>query len=67
MKYGVRKPSIKKSIAARNPITQLKRKYSIKKYTDPVGTMKKRLYNRVYYRTTISFWDLLKYIVKLFK
>lgn len=64
MKFGIRKPSLKKSLAARNPVTQVKRKYSTKKYTDPVGTAKKRVYNKVYSRTTVSVWDILK---KMFK
>lgn len=59
MKIGIRKPSIKKSIAARNPVTQAKRKYSVKKYTDPVGTAKKRVYNKVYNKTSISLLDLI--------
>lgn len=57
MKIGIRKPSIKKVIAARNPVTQIKRKYSIKKYTDPIGTAKKRVYNKVYNKITISIFD----------
>lgn len=64
MKFGIRKPSLKKSLSARNPVTQAKRKYSAKKYTDPVGTAKKRVYNKVYSRTTVSVWDILK---KMFK
>ncbi len=58
MKYGVRKPSIKKSLSAKNPMTQVKRKYSTKKYTDPIGTAKKRAYNKVYNKTTVSIKGL---------
>lgn len=54
----IRTPSLKKSIAARNPVTQAKRKYSTKKYTDPVGTVKKRAYNKVYNKTSFSIWDI---------
>lgn len=60
MKIGIRKPSISKSLSARNPMTQVKRKYSTKKYTDPIGTMKKRTYNKVYNKTTTSVKDLGK-------
>ena len=54
MKYGIRKPSIKKSLSAKSPITKAKKKYSTKKYTDPIGTAKKRAYNKVYNKTTVS-------------
>lgn len=67
MKVGIRKPSLKKSLQARNPVTQFKRKYSVKKYVDPVGTAKKRVYNKVYNKTTISIFDIIKSIFKLIK
>ena len=54
MKVGIRKPSIKKSISARSPVTKVKKATSIKKYTNPVGTAKKRVYNKVYNKTTVS-------------
>lgn len=60
MKYGIRKPSIKKSINAKNPITQAKKKYSTKKYTDPIGTAKKKAYNKVYNKTSFSINDIGK-------
>lgn len=60
MKIGMRKPSLKKSLKARSPITKVKKATSIKKYTDPVGTAKKRVYNKVYNKTTFSIWDLFK-------
>lgn len=59
MKLGVRKLSIKKSISARNPVSQTKRKYSVKKYTNPVGMAKKGVYNKVYNKNTISLLDLI--------
>ena len=60
MKYGIRKPSIKKSINAKNPITQAKKKYSTKKYTDPIGTAKKKAYNKVYNKASFSINDIGK-------
>lgn len=60
MKVGFRKFTPKKRLQARNPITKMKRKYSAKKYIDPIGTIKKRAYNRIYQKTTI---DSLVYIV----
>ncbi|MDM5199231.1 hypothetical protein QUF79_14515 [Fictibacillus enclensis] len=67
MKFGIRKPSIRKSISAR---TSLKRqtihRFGLKMprgygwLRDP----KKATYNKVYNKTTVSFWSLLK---KLFK
>ena len=60
MKMGIRKPSFKKSLAARSPITKAKKKYSVKKYTNPVATTKKRIYNKVYSHTTVSVFDIFK-------
>lgn len=67
MKFGVRTPSLKKSIAARTSVKRfvrhnlgLKAPRGMGWITDP----KKALYNRVYNRTTISAGSLLK---KLFK
>jgi hypothetical protein len=66
MKFGVRKPSIKKSFKAR---TTGKIKRSVKKTVIPVygkkGTgiyknPKKAAYNKVYKKTTFSIWDLFK-------
>lgn len=56
----IRKPSFKRSLKARSPVTKLKRKYSVKKYTEPVKTQKKRLYSKVYNKATFSIWDLFK-------
>ncbi|AQZ46021.1 hypothetical protein MH216_20880 [Paenibacillus larvae] len=67
MKFGVRKPSIKKSIAARTSIKrQIVHRTGIKmpRGKGYLRNPKKYLYNKAYNRTTVSFWGLLK---KLFK
>lgn len=70
MKYGVRKPSLKRSLKAR---TTGKAKRSIKKAVIPgygkkgmgwVKNPKKAAYNKVYRNTSIGLGDILK---KLFK
>ncbi|MDW5298523.1 MAG: hypothetical protein SA378_00060 [Sedimentibacter sp.] len=66
MKFGIRKPSIKKSIKARTT-GKLKRK--VKKAINPfygkkgigwIRDPKKAMYNKIYKKTTFSFWDLFK-------
>ena len=66
MKFGVRTPSLKKSISAR---TTGKAKRSIKralihgygkKGRGWITSPKKAAYNKVYRKTTVSFWDLFK-------
>ncbi|EOD6230598.1 hypothetical protein [Enterococcus hirae] len=66
MKIGPRKPSIKKSISAR---TTGKAKRAVKKAVIPgygkkgsgwIKDPKKATYNKVYKKTTFSFWDLFK-------
>lgn len=66
MKFGMRKPSIKKSFKAR---TTGKAKRKIKKALIPgygkkgmgyIKNPKKYVYNKVYKKTTFSFWDLFK-------
>ena len=66
MKVGMRKPSIKKSISAR---TTGKAKRKLKKAVSPgygqkgtgfIKNPKKAMYNKVYNKTTFSFWDLFK-------
>ena len=66
MKFGMRKPSIKKSISAR---TNGKAKRAVKKAVIPgygkkgtgwIKDPKKAAYNKVYSKTTFSFWDLFK-------
>lgn len=66
MKFGMRKPSIKRSVKAR---TTGKAKRAIKKKVIPgygkkgmgwLKNPKKAAYNKVYKKTTFSFWDLFK-------
>ncbi len=66
MKFGMRTPSLKKSIKAR---TTGKLKRSIKKAINPlygkkgmgmIKNPKKAIYNKVYKKTTFSFFDLFK-------
>ncbi|RWB65802.1 hypothetical protein [Mesorhizobium sp.] len=63
MKFGIRRPSIKRSLAARTSVKRMvKQSLGLKAprgmgwVTDP----KRAAYNRVYDRTTVSFWSLLK-------
>lgn len=66
MKFGMRKPSLKKSIAAR---TTGKIKRSIKRTLIPgygkkgmglIKDPKKSMYNKIYKKTTFSIFDLFK-------
>ena len=65
MKVGMRKPSWKKSFKAR---TTAKYKRQLKKAIIPgygqkgVGWLhpKRKIYNKVYKKSTFSFWDLFK-------
>ena len=66
MKFGMRKPSLKRSISAR---TTGRAKRAIKKAIIPgygkkgsgwIKNPKKALYNKVYRKTTFSIWDLFK-------
>lgn len=66
MKFGMRKPSIKKSIKAR---TTGKAKRAIKKSVVPgygkkgtgiIKSPKKAVYNKVYDKTSFSIFDLFK-------
>lgn len=66
MKFGMRKPSIKKSIKAR---TTAKYKRKVKKAFIPsygkkgmgwIKNPKKAAYNKVYKKTSFSLWDLFK-------
>jgi hypothetical protein len=67
MKFGMRKPSLKKSLKAR---TTGKLKREIKKSINPlygkkgmglINNPKKAIYNKVYKKTTFSLWDLFKF------
>lgn len=62
-KFGMRTPSLKKSIAARTSLKRIvKNEFGLKAprgygwLTNP----KRAAYNRVYNRTTFSFWSILK-------
>ncbi|WP_282668182.1 hypothetical protein [Lactococcus cremoris] len=66
MKFGMRKPSITKSLKAR---TTTKYKRKVKKALLPgygkkgmgwIKNPKKAAYNKVYKKTTFSLWDLFK-------
>ena len=66
MKFGMRKPSLNKMVKAR---TTTKLKKSVKCSVKPlygkkgmgwVNDPKKAAYNKVYKKTTFSFWDLFK-------
>ena len=66
MKFGMRKPSLKKSLKAR---TTGKAKRAIKQALIPgygkkgtgwIKNPKKALYNKVYNKTTFSIFDLFK-------
>lgn len=66
MKFGMRKPSIKKSIKAR---TTGKMKRKVKKALIPgygkkgmgwINNPKKAAYNKAYNKTTFSWFDLFK-------
>ena len=66
MKFGMRKPSLKKSIKARTT-GQLKRKvkrsinpYYGKKGVGWIRNPKKALYNKIYNKTTFGWKDLFK-------
>ena len=67
MKFGMRKPSLKKSFAARTSAKRMiKNSLGLKAprgygwITNP----KKASYNRVYNRTTFSLWSLLRKLLK---
>ena len=66
MKYGIRKPSFRKSISAR---TTGRAKRAVKKALIPgygkkgtgiIKNPRKALYNKVYHKTTFSIFDLFK-------
>ena len=66
MKFGMRKPSLKKSLSAR---TKGRAKRAVKKALIPgygkkgtgfIKNPKKALYNKVYRKTTFSILDLFK-------
>ncbi|WP_368309854.1 hypothetical protein [Luteibacter sp. CQ10] len=67
MKFGIRKPSLRKSIAARTSIKRLVRHSLGLKAPRGYGWLtnpKKAAYNRVYSRSSVSLWSVLR---KLFR
>ena len=67
MKFGVRKPSLRKNFAARTSLKRaVNRSLGIKAPTGYgwLTNPKKAAYNRVYNRTSVSFWKLLKMLFK---
>ena len=67
MKFGVRRPSLRRSLAARTSWKRYVRQSLGFKaprgwgwLTDP----RRALYNRVYARTTISLWTLLRRLLR---
>lgn len=63
MKFGMRKPSLKKSIAARTSVKRYVRHNLGLKAPRGYGWItnpKKALYNRIYYRTTFGLKDIFK-------
>lgn len=67
MKFGIRKPSIRRSLAARTSVKRaLRHRAGLKMprsggwITDP----KKAAYNAVYSRTTVSIWSILRAVFK---
>ncbi len=62
MKFGVRKPSIRKSVAARTSVKRMVRHSLGVKAPRGWGWLtnpKRAAYNRAYNRSTISFWSIL--------
>lgn len=67
MKFGVRKPSLRKSFAARTSVKRMVRHSLGLKAPRGYGWLtnpKKAAYNRVYSRTSVSFWSVLAAILK---
>ena len=67
MKFGVRRPSLRRSLAARTSWKRyVRQSLGLKAprgwgwLTDP----RRALYNRVYARTTISLWTLLRRLLR---
>lgn len=63
MKFGIRRPSIKRSLAARTSVKRMVKQQLGLKAPRGMGWItnpKRAAYNRVYDRTTVSFWSILK-------
>lgn len=70
MKIGVRRPSISKSLRARTTGRAIR---TVKRSVNPlygkkgmgwVRNPRRALYNKVYRKTTVSVWDILKKLGK---
>ena len=67
MKFGVRRPSLRRSLAARTSWKRAVRHRLGVKAPRGLGWItnpKRAAYNRVYSRTTVSLWTLLKRLLK---
>lgn len=67
MKFGIRKPSPRKSLAARTSLSRYVRHNLGLKAPRGWGWLtnpRRALYNRVYSRTTVSFWSILGKLLK---
>lgn len=67
MKYGMRKPSLRKSIAARTSTKRMVRNALGLKAPRGYGWLtnpKRAAYNRAYNRTTFSFWSMLRKLLR---
>jgi hypothetical protein len=67
MKFGIRTPSLKRSLAARTSWKRLARQALGLKAPRGYGWLtnpKRAAYNRIYDRTTVSFWSLLRGLFK---
>jgi len=64
MKFGMRKPSIKKSIGARTSVKRyIRHSLGVKapRGWGWISNPKKALYNKVYRKTTFSIFDIFKF------
>lgn len=67
MKFGIRKPSIRKSIAARTSVKRMVRHNLGLKAPRGWGWLtnpKRAARNRIYNRSTVSFWGILGTLLK---
>jgi hypothetical protein len=67
MKFGIRKPSIRKVVAARtSPARFVRHNLGLKapRGFGWVTNPRRALYNRIYNRTSVSFWSLLRKLIR---
>jgi hypothetical protein len=67
MKFGIRKPSLKRSLAARISPARFVRHslgFKVPRGYGWLTNPKKAAYNRVYSRTSVSLWSLLGRLFK---